>query len=135
VNSRWQPDDFVLFLDRNLGSKIIPDRLRSEGLRIEIHDAHLPNDAPDEAWIQLVGQKNWIGITGDKRIRYSAPSRAAIEKHKTRIIVMTATKLRGSERADLLLKYHRRLQHFAANTEPPYLAKLNRSGKIEKEWP
>ena len=28
----------------------IAERLRQEGLRVEIHDDHLPPDAPDEEW-------------------------------------------------------------------------------------
>lgn len=58
ANSPQQPDigDFVLFLDRNLGKHIIADRLRSEGLNVEIHDDHLPLDAPDEEWLKLVGR-------------------------------------------------------------------------------
>lgn len=54
---KQQHEDFVFFLDRNLGKHLIANALREAGHRVEIHDDHLPIDAPDEDWIALVGQQ------------------------------------------------------------------------------
>ena len=35
---------------RNLGKRVIAERLRQNGLRVALHDDHLPPDAPDEEW-------------------------------------------------------------------------------------
>ena len=63
ANSKPQPDDFVFYLDRNLGKHVIADALRSIGVRVEVHDDHLPVDAPDEVWVMLVGQYKQITLT------------------------------------------------------------------------
>ena len=58
VSSKPPPDEPTLFLDRSLGKHIIADRLRSEGIKVEVHDDHLPADAPDEDWLALVGRNS-----------------------------------------------------------------------------
>ena len=66
ASSELQPDDVVLFFDRNLGNHVIVGALRDAGHRVEIHDDHLPVDAPDEDWIRLISSSGWIGLTKDK---------------------------------------------------------------------
>lgn len=41
ANSKPQREP-TLFLDRNLGKHIVANRLRSEGMAVEVHDDHLP---------------------------------------------------------------------------------------------
>jgi len=57
VNSKQRDDHPVLFIDRNLGRHVVRSALRAAGIPCEIHDDHLPQDAPDEAWLSLVGRK------------------------------------------------------------------------------
>ena len=71
ANSRPPPEP-TLFLDRNLGKHIVAERLRAEGMAVEVHDDHLPLDAPDEDWIALVGRKGWVAITKYRNVRYRA---------------------------------------------------------------
>ena len=47
ASSERQPDEIVLFLDRNLGKHVIAEALRDTGHRVEIHDDHLPVATPD----------------------------------------------------------------------------------------
>lgn len=79
ANSKLQHEP-TLFLDRNLGKHAIANRLRSEGMAVEVHDDHLAPDAPDEDWIALVGCKNWLAITKDRNIRYRTAELEAISK-------------------------------------------------------
>ena len=69
---------------------MIADALRSAGICVEVHDDHLPVNAPDEDWIALAGQKGWIVLTKDKNIRYRHVQLASIKKNATRIIVIRA---------------------------------------------
>ena len=70
MSSKQPHSEPVLFLDRNLGKHVIAEALRSAGICVEVHDDHLPIDAPDEDWIALAGRKGWIVLTKDKNIRY-----------------------------------------------------------------
>ena len=79
ANSKLQHEP-TLFLDRNLGKHKVANRLRSEGMVVEVHDDHLSPDAPDEDWFALVGSKNWLAITKDRNIRYRTAELEAISK-------------------------------------------------------
>ena len=82
VRSTWQREEPTLFLDRDLGRHTIADLLRSEGMRVEVHDDHLQPDVPDEEWIALVGGMGWVALTKDKHLRYRTAEIQSVVRHK-----------------------------------------------------
>lgn len=97
MSSRPQPEEPTLFLDRNLGRGIVANRLRSETINVEIHDDHLPNNAPDEKWIALVERRDWVAVAKNKKIRCRPHELEAIRKHSARIIVIRMKNATGPE--------------------------------------
>lgn len=132
ASSKQPPEPFVLYLDRNLGKHVIANALRDAGHRVEIHDDHLPADAPDEKWIELVTRRNWVALTKDKNIRYRAAEINAIKSHGARVLVIRAKNATGSEIAALLVKYHGRMRRFAERVSGPFVAGIDRSGTISQ---
>lgn len=130
ANSKSQPDKIVLFLDRNLGNRVIARALRDAGHPVEIHDDHLPVDAPDEDWIKLISSREWIGVTKDKRIRYRIAEISAIKEYGARVLIIRAKNQTGPELAEILVKYYSRIQRFVARENAPFIAGINRSGTI-----
>ena len=126
-----RPKEFILYLDRNLGNHVIANAIRDAGHRVEIHDDHLPIDAPDEDWISLVGKKSWVALTKDKNVRYRAGEIETIKSAKARVIVVRAKNLTGSEIANLLTKYHHRMKMYAEKNTAPFIASIDRSGKVK----
>ena len=53
----------VYFVDRSLGKRVIAERLRDEGIKVEVHDDHLAQDAPDEEWVRLAADRGWVART------------------------------------------------------------------------
>lgn len=49
ANLDARPDTPVFYLDRNFGRHLIADALREAGHTVEVHDDHLPIDAPSIA--------------------------------------------------------------------------------------
>ena len=99
-------------------------------MRVEVHDDHLPRDAPDERWIALVGRRGWIAVTRDKNVRYRAAELAAIKRHSARVLVVRAKNATGSDIADLLVAGRRRIAGFAARTPAPFVAGNYRGGQV-----
>ena len=130
VSSSWQREEPILFLDRNLGKHIIADRLRSAGMKVEVHDNHLPSDAPDEDWLALVGRMGWVALTKDKNIRYRTAELESIRRNAARIIVIRAKNATGSDIAELLVKGRRRIARFVAKTVAPFVAAIDGSSRI-----
>lgn len=130
ANSKQQPSDVPLYLDRNLGKHVIADALRAAGALVEVHDDHLATNAPDEDWIALVGQNNWLAITKDKNIRYRAAELVAIKDHNAMVLVVRAKNATGQDIADLLVKSRARIQRFVRKHKPPFVAGIDRSGGV-----
>ena len=132
ANSKPQHKKFVFFLDRNLGREKVRTALRKAGELVEIHDDHLPLDAPDEDWIHLVARENWIAITKDKNIRYRAWERRAIKQYRARVFVITAKNLTGDEIGELLVRRLKKIKDFIEKHEAPFLAGITRGSDITK---
>lgn len=129
-SSNQQPDNLVFYLDRNLGKHVIADALRSAGEQVEIHDDHLPADAPDEDWISLVGQKGWVAITKDKNIRYRIGEIESVRNNNAKVIVVRAKDATGDEIAEVLVKFRERIKKYAIRTPAPFIAGIDRWGAI-----
>ena len=130
ASSKPQPER-TLFIDRSLGRHIIANRLRAEGMAVQVHDDHLPQDAPDEEWIALVGRMGWVAITKDRGVRYRAAELQAIQRHSARVIVLRMKNATGPDIAELLVKGRRRIARFAAKTDPPFVACIHGSGTVK----
>lgn len=130
ASSTWQREEPVLFLDRNLGKHVIADRLRAEGMPVEVHDDHLPPDAPDEDWLAHVGRKGWIALTKDKNIRYRTAELAAMRKHGARVVVIRAKNATAADVAEMVVKGRRRIARFAAKSSGPLVAALYANGVV-----
>lgn len=134
MRSHSQRNEPTLFLDPSLGKHVIADRLRQEGIKVEVHDDHLPNDAPDEDWIALVAERGWVAITKDKRLRYRAAEIRSVRENAARLIVIRAKNATGSVSAEILVKGYRRISRFAARRNAPFVAAIYRDGRV-REYP
>lgn len=131
MKSGKQHEEPTLFLDRCLGRKHFASLLRSAGLKVEVHDNYLPQNAPDDDWIALVGRKGWVAITKDKRIRYRGAELKSVKDHKARIIVLRMKVATIEEMANLLIKARHQIALLNAITEAPFMAKIDRGCKLQ----
>ena len=105
--------------------------LRAAGLHIEIHDDHFTQDAKDEEWLQVAGEKGWIVITRDERIRYRAAARQVIRRAKVRMFVLVAHgNLRIETLAEIFLKALSRVRVITPQQKRPFIAKIWRDGNV-----
>ena len=110
---------------------MIADAMRADHWSVELHDDHLAIDSPDEDWIALAGVNDWIVITEDKNIRYRSGELLAIRNKNARVIVLRAKNTTGDEKAELLVKYAQRIQQFYDKNDPPFVAGIDRTGRIK----
>ena len=68
----------TFFVDRSLGGQIVASGLRGEGETVEVHDDHFAKDTPDVTWLAAVGEKGWVVLSKDDRIRTNALEREAL---------------------------------------------------------
>jgi hypothetical protein len=69
-SSTNEPPEPVFFTDRDLGPSVA-DALRQGGLRVEPYHEHFAlDDVPDQEWLRMVGERGWIALTHNKKIRW-----------------------------------------------------------------
>jgi PIN like domain len=132
ANSGSTPLDpgLVFFIDRSLGQKVIAEKLRQSAVKVEIHDDHFPQDAPDEYWIAEVGEKGWVVLTKDDRIRYRPAALAAYRRHKVRVFIFGSGEMKAQEMADAFLKALPKISRFAVGRVPSFFARISRRGLV-----
>lgn len=78
--------------------------LRQAGATLHIHDDHFSSDAKDEDWLAEAGQRGWIVLTKDHRIRYRHVERLALMKAGVAAFILTSGDLQGEEMAEIFVK-------------------------------
>ena len=119
----------VFFTDRDLG-KQFPAILRAAGLDVERHADHFAPAAPDEEWLAVAGAQGWLAITHDARIRYKPNELAAVKRNRVALFVVVG----DAPHAELATNFVRtvpRVEVFATQHVPPYIAKVYRPSKTE----
>jgi len=124
------PDGTVLFIDRSLGIEPIRTELINSGLTVEIHDDHFARDEEDRVWLKVVGERGWVVLTKDQRLRYRPLEISALRASNARVFVLTAGNLRGSEIAAVFLAALPRMFRILRATPGPFLARLSQSGHV-----
>ena len=136
---------FVFFTDRDLGTRF-PEILKGAGLALERHADHFRPDCPDEEWLAEVGKREWVALTHDARIRYKPNERAAVIRHRVRLLVIVG-KAPLPDLAASFVATRSQIKAFLEGTAAPIIAKVYRatptelaenpaaSGRIERWYP
>ena len=114
----------VYFTDRDLG-KQFPAILQHAGLEVEKHQDHFPPNATDQDWLRMVGERGWVAITHDKRIRYKPNELNAVRLHRVALLVVVG-KARFQDLATSFVATRGRIERFLERHTPPFIAKVYR---------
>lgn len=128
--SSQPPPSVVFFLDRSRGRRDVAEALRTAGARVELHDDHLSQDAPDEDWLALAGRHDWVVLTKDHRIRFRPLEMQSLTDAAVRAFVLTSGSMTGSEMARAFVVALPRMLRMARATAGPWIAGVSRSGSI-----
>lgn len=125
-----QPEKPTFFVDRQLGRYKFAGILRAAGLDVLIHDDHFAPETIDTEWLATAGERGWVVITRDERIRYRAAERETVRRAKVRAFVLAAHgDLRAEVLADIFLRALPKVRAILAKEGPPFIAKIWRDGQ------
>ena len=128
ANSQKQPKPTVFFIDRSLGNNIFPSELRKAGLIVETHDSHFSPNEKDETWLSFVGDKGWIVVTQDEKIRYRRLEKMAMEEAGVAAFVLTGGSHKAIEMAEVFIKALSSIKRLVKKTPLPFIARVTRGG-------
>lgn len=124
------PDGTVFFIDRSLGIEPIRTALIEQGLTVEIHDDHFKRDEEDRVWLKSVGERGWVVLTKDQRLRYRPLEIAVLRASKARVFVLTAGNLRGSEITAVFVSALPRIFKILRSRPGPFVARISKSAHV-----
>jgi len=121
----------VLFLDRSLGRRQVPELRRASGIRLhtfaEVYGIPADEQVSDVDWLGHAGERGWPVLMKDDRIRYRPAERAAVIAHGLQAFCLSIGNLRASAMADQFLAVRNDLA--AACQQPgPFLYTVSRTG-------
>ena len=123
-------DPLLFFLDRSLGKHIVADALRQARAAVEVHDDHFSQDARDEGWLREVGQRGWIVLTRDDRIRYRFQERTALIQAGVRAFVLVRRSVSGPAMAAAFVNALPAMRRFVARYPAPFIARVTQTGNV-----
>ncbi len=124
-----QPEDHVFFIEYSLGGEYLAQRLRENGLKVEVHVDHFAPDCSDEDWLREVGRRGWVVLTRDKNIRRRPLELEAFRAAGNRVFVIATKKnLDRSQMGDLILRHLPRIKEILQGTAVPFIAGVTTSG-------
>jgi len=122
--------ELVLFLDHCLGTSIVASALRAEGIRVEVLSDHFPQYTPDEKWLPIVGERGWIVLTKDQRIRHREVERQALLRGGVGAFVLTAGEISGSQIASAFVAAYPRMRRICRDVPRPFVATISVRGEV-----
>ena len=124
-------DSLAIYLDENhCNNRSILAVLKNAGIEVHRHLDHFSRGTPDQDWLPLVGEKGWILLTTDKRIRFRANEKQAVIRHNIRMFYFSKNDMSGSQMGSCLEKALPEIQNLCARVEPPFFAAITRNGQV-----
>jgi PIN like domain len=126
---------YVFFIDRSLGSIVVPQALQQAGVHVEIHDSHFADNTPDPDWLSHVGQQGWIVLMKDKHIRSRPHERQALLYAGVRAFVLVAGNIGGREMGESFVKALPAMYALLKQRDTSFIAQITRQGRISTIYP
>jgi predicted nuclease of predicted toxin-antitoxin system len=120
----------IIFIDRCLENKLA-DTLRNVGATVEIHDDHFSQDINDEDWLRIVGERNWVVLTKDKKIASRPLDLLAVAQGDVRLFAFVDGDVSGVVVAQAFVNALENMRGFMRGNPAPFIAKVHQSGMVK----
>jgi hypothetical protein len=129
------PPEF--FIDRSLGRHVVPQALKDAEAVVhvmaDVYGERIGQGLTDEEWLQDAGQRGWVVLMKDAKIRYRPAELQVVASHGLRAFCLTNANLRGVEMAERFVANLARIRR-AAQEPGPYIYGVYAHG-IRRLWP
>jgi len=115
-------DDIRFFIDRGVGSRIVPDGLRAAGWAVvtmdERYGVQHSQAVDDPDWIADASRRGEVLITKDRNVAKRPFEAEAIADAQARVLVIASANITGGESLDHLLANEARIELAADQPRP-----------------
>jgi hypothetical protein len=124
-------EPFTFFVDRSLGSGIVPAALRRQNEQVIVHDDHFRQPhTPDVVWLGEAGTRGWVVLTKDARIRTNILERTALLSSSVAAFMLGRGDLRGEDMARAFVLALPRMKTVLRRCELPLIATVSVEGCV-----
>jgi hypothetical protein len=102
------------------------------GANVECVRGAIPSGLPDEEWLRQVGEKGWIAVMRDKRVRYRKLERNALEASGVGAFVFTGGQATAQDTASAIVPRLKKMAAIALSEPRPFLYSLSVGGAISR---
>lgn len=133
--------DNRFFVDRGVGSRIVPDGLRAAGWIVttmdERYGAARSQSVADEEWIRDAASAGEVIITKDRAVARRPSEAEVIYYTDARVLVSADTQLTGTDLLDRLIAVEPAVERLAASTKGPWVFGVydGRIGRLRLNYP
>ena len=99
-------------------------------MKHERHGQYFAPGTEDPVWLPFVGEKGWVLITKDKRIRFNELEKSAVLRYKVREFYFSSGNYSGAEMAEILIANLRDMLRVYRRHVAPFIASITRSGRV-----
>lgn len=132
-SSTKEPPEPVFFTDRDLGPTVAEELSRG-GLRVEPYSKHFTLDnVPDVEWLRFVGDRGWIALTHNKRIRWEPDELDALMEAQVRAFFLIG-KGPHPELARAVLACQLKIERFLRKHAGPFAARIYQQSREVDLW-
>ncbi|KAA0266376.1 MAG: DUF5615 family PIN-like protein [Anaerolineales bacterium] len=122
------------FFDENLGIQL------SKGLKEFGEDTchlleYFDSGTPDETWLQVIGERGWLLITVDKRIRRRPLEKEALMRYKVGAFFLGGKSMSRWDRIRQIVRAWQRINEIAEKEKPPFAYQVNMHGNETAKLP
>jgi hypothetical protein len=122
----------MIFIDRSV-PRSVADALKQVRNDVRWLEDEFPHNVKDHVWLEEIGQRGWLVITRDKRIRYRPGERDALFQGRVGCFCLTQGKDPTRwEYLKLIVFTLDEMQRLYEETEPPFLFGIGRTGVIRR---
>lgn len=115
-------------MDHNLDYDALVEWLDRAGIRYKRHREFFRGSTVDTDILKLVGKRNWVLITFDKKQRTRFLERKLIEQFRIREFVFTSSEI--SDPGQLLVTASRQMRNICKRFPGPFVASISKSGNV-----
>ncbi len=121
----------TIFIDRCLGGVRLAKAIHGQGITVEVHDDHFPQDALDKDWLPEVGKKGWLVLTADENIGRRQIELFAVNDYSVKLFVFVPSKMNARGRNAIIVDSLLSIVKVAEKNQAPFIAKIYRDSRIE----
>lgn len=124
----------TFFFDRNVGTRLPESlkRLRPPHDVTWLQEARIPQETPDDVWLETVGKKGWLVVSHDRKFHSISAEAIAVKQHSVGCFYLPGASSDSWEKCRLFMRSFNRMVALAQATPKPFVFRIGRNGHFNQ---